>query len=581
MKTRTLRRFLPLATLLVLLLSSPALALGRGELLARVLETLKVSQVPAGNLPPDVPPDHPFAGSLRTAVATGRIPGGVPFDPDRPVSRGEALDLALRGLGLGVERDVVLRLQAPPLSADGSPSGTPSAVTEILDPPVAPTLLQAPEVPLEDPEAATLLAWVALCPGRLVWEARASEPGAELLLRREGVGGAPEEGFVLQIDAAVLEDRGASVVASAERLGLSPRVLPTPTGPVVELGPFPTSEAALEVAGQHPEWPQANVVTLQAQVSPALYVALVRLDLSRYDLQVPFAEASGGFGRLALSQFVARSTPPPVAALNGGFFAGNRPIGSLVLQGLPGGKPFPGRSALGWTPRGDLFFGDGTARVALETPRLRAEVTHFNTPPGAQGLALYIPAVCPQPKGLGDCLLARVEDGTVTALGGSDVVPTALQGTSLLVAARGRSRAVLEGLQVGDSLRVRTEWAYPAFEGCSGVLQAGPLLLEGGRDHRNPEGFARTLTDRRHPRTVLGIDGTSLVFLVVDGRSTLHSRGTTLEETRALARRLGLVTALTLDGGGSTQRVWKGVTVNRPSDGRERPLPYALLAVPR
>lgn len=70
---------------------------------------------------------------------------------------------------------------------------------------------------------------------------------------------------------------------------------------------------------------------------------------------------------------------------------------------------------------------------------------------------------------------------------------------------------------------------------------------------------------------MLGIDGTSLVFLVVDGRSTLHSRGTTLEETRAPARRLGLVTALNLDGGGSTQLVWKGVTVNRPSDGRERP----------
>ena len=580
MKNPTLRRLSRLLLCLLLLgvSSFPAWAVTRAELLGRVLETLRVSQIPSGGLPPDVPPDHPFAGSLRTAVATGRIPGGLPFDPDRPPSREEALDLALRGLGLGVERDLLARLRAP---ASGDASLPAPTVTETLDPPLPGELGQASADPLGDEQVPKLLDWVALCPGRLVWEARTSEVGAELLLHREGVGGAPEEGFVLQIDATSLEDGGAAVTAAAESLGLHPQVVPTPTGPVVQIGPFPTSQAALDVAAQHPEWPQANCVTLQAQVSPALFYAAARVDMGRYALRVPFAEASGGFGRLPLSQFAERSDPRPLVVMNGGFFAGNRPIGSLVLEGLPGGKAYGGRSALGWTERGDLFFGDGTSRVAIQASGTRLEVTRFNTPPDAHGLALYIPQICPQPKGLGDALLLRVEGGVVTAAGGSDTVPTALSGTTFLVAARGRSRAFLERLQPGDPVEIRTEWAFPAFEGCSGVLQAGPLLLEGGRDHRNPEGFARTLTDRRHPRTVVGIDGSALVFLVVDGRSTLHSRGTTLEETRALARRLGLLTALNLDGGGSTQLIWKGVTVNRPSDGRERPLPYALLAVPR
>ena len=42
-------------------------------------------------------------------------------------------------------------------------------------------------------------------------------------------------------------------------------------------------------------------------------------------------------------------------------------------------------------------------------------------------------------------------------------------------------------------------------------------------------------------------------------------------------RRLGCVEAMNLDGGGSTTLTVLGLTLNRPSDGRERPVANALM----
>jgi hypothetical protein len=36
-----------------------------------------------------------------------------------------------------------------------------------------------------------------------------------------------------------------------------------------------------------------------------------------------------------------------------------------------------------------------------------------------------------------------------------------------------------------------------------------------------------------------------------------------------------------MDGGGSSELIWRGIVANMPSDGKERPLPYAVLMVPK
>jgi hypothetical protein len=62
----------------------------------------------------------------------------------------------------------------------------------------------------------------------------------------------------------------------------------------------------------------------------------------------------------------------------------------------------------------------------------------------------------------------------------------------------------------------------------------------------------------------------------VDGRQAV-STGVALEDLAALMLRLGCVEAINLDGGGSTTFNIGGLTVNRPSEGSERPVANALL----
>ncbi len=79
----------------------------------------------------------------------------------------------------------------------------------------------------------------------------------------------------------------------------------------------------------------------------------------------------------------------------------------------------------------------------------------------------------------------------------------------------------------------------------------------------------------RHPRTVAGLTKSGrLLLVVVDGRQPGWSVGMDKEEIASLLIRLGAVCAINLDGGGSSA-LWvreRGGLVNRPSDGRERPV---------
>ncbi|MDR1137143.1 MAG: phosphodiester glycosidase family protein, partial [Synergistaceae bacterium] len=150
-----------------------------------------------------------------------------------------------------------------------------------------------------------------------------------------------------------------------------------------------------------------------------------------------------------------------------------------------------------------------------------------------------------------------------------------------LIVARGNSRALLENFKPGDEITVTSDWETGVFAGCGNLIQAGPMLVRGGQLLADNETFKSDITDKRHPRTIVGTDGSRLIWAVIDGRSSIHSRGTTMQETRWVARSLGLSTAINMDGGGSSELIWRGIVANTPSDGKERPLPYAVLMMPK
>ncbi|TCC26660.1 phosphodiester glycosidase family protein [Kribbella speibonae] len=87
----------------------------------------------------------------------------------------------------------------------------------------------------------------------------------------------------------------------------------------------------------------------------------------------------------------------------------------------------------------------------------------------------------------------------------------------------------------------------------------------------------------RNPRTIAGTTrGGKIVLATIDGRQTT-SVGTTMDETAAVAKALGLSDAINLDGGGSTaMALGDGTVVNHPSStgGAERAVGDAVVFVP-
>lgn len=84
----------------------------------------------------------------------------------------------------------------------------------------------------------------------------------------------------------------------------------------------------------------------------------------------------------------------------------------------------------------------------------------------------------------------------------------------------------------------------------------------------------------RHPRTAVGFnaDSTRLVFIVVDGRH-MTSVGVTLREIKGIFDALGVVTAVNLDGGGSSCILVNDEVMNHPSDGPVRAVGNGCLFV--
>jgi len=129
------------------------------------------------------------------------------------------------------------------------------------------------------------------------------------------------------------------------------------------------------------------------------------------------------------------------------------------------------------------------------------------------------------------------------------------------------------GQQITSRLIFKPDWP-----GVVSAIGGGPQIVRNGAAvFRAGEAFTLFQLGSRAPRTGLGqlADG-RIILVAVDGRQPGYSVGmTTFELAQALVR-LGAVTAMSLDGGGSTTMAFNGTLLNRPS-GPERPISTALL----
>ncbi len=104
-----------------------------------------------------------------------------------------------------------------------------------------------------------------------------------------------------------------------------------------------------------------------------------------------------------------------------------------------------------------------------------------------------------------------------------------------------------------------------------------PVLLSDGKKVEIPEKWKKT----NQPRTIIGkYANDDLIMIVIDGRQGNWSAGVTLELLQDKLLTLGVKEAYNLDGGGSSTMYYGGRVLNRPSDGKERPVANHIIILP-
>jgi hypothetical protein len=297
-------------------------------------------------------------------------------------------------------------------------------------------------------------------------------------------------------------------------------------------------------------------------------------------------------GRETVSSMQRRlSNRATVAGVNGDFFGLLRtaPNGIFMQRGALATTPHRGRSSLGVSLTGDVRVRRYRDRSVWTVPGFRGHgLTDLNRRLLEPGFALFTPAwgtATPESRRVFDVVLAHMPK----TMPNQDLIATAVAvrrggGTALRP-----GRAVLQA-RGADAVRVLRREARPGHtvllrinleDWWSDVRTAfggGPLLVQNGVPLSSTrEDFTSYQLDLRHPRTAIGqlADG-RIILVAVDGRSWL-SVGLRMWQLAAEMARLGAVTAMALDGGGSTTIAFDGHVLNRPSDGAERPVAEGIM----
>lgn len=152
-----------------------------------------------------------------------------------------------------------------------------------------------------------------------------------------------------------------------------------------------------------------------------------------------------------------------------------------------------------------------------------------------------------------------------------------------------KAQWVLENIKQGDKVEFKADFnkknIHKAISGYTYLVKDGKALTK--KEMINAGAQSSIVTSKK-PRTALGITrDNKVIAVVVEGGQAVSkiSKGVTLEEMAKIMEDLGAVTAMNLDGGGSTQMNVKKYAqeyneiVNIPTDGRERSLSNAILFV--
>ncbi|WP_410673768.1 phosphodiester glycosidase family protein [Amycolatopsis sp. cmx-4-68] len=422
-------------------------------------------------------------------------------------------------------------------------------------------------------------------------------------------------------DALVTALRGKGFAARAEEVAW-PAFADTPRGALgwrVRVGSFADRAQAAATAGALTASGFTGAVEWTGQDGPEAQgpqrIRVAAVDPRRFTGQVAASHGESVAGRRTTSALAAAAGA--LVGTNGGFFVidprdgiPGEPAGIGVYQGLLQSEATAGRPA--------LLLGD---RPSIGVPRTALtvgghEVNGVNRKPGVIrncGEPGDVPTDRPRHDTTcthaGELVLFTPQLGTPTPAG--DGVEAVLDARDVVTAVRSPGGEVPAGGHTVQGIGAAATWlnghARPGvrlpvgtriFEGFrpvhpAGVVNGGPWLVRGGRVavdaaadgivHPGDPSFVYGWGVKRNPRTMVGLDRRGrLLIVTADGRQPGFSEGLSLIEGAQLMARLGAVTAINLDGGGSTAMAVDGKLVSSPSDATgERPVGDALLVLPR
>jgi hypothetical protein len=549
-------------------------AVSRGAVVDQVIRSLGLPSWKGASRFSDVAPSHPYAQAIETASALGILLPGSHFHPDIEATRAEALGFAFWAMGWRKEGQIVQALAKENLSSHlPAHLGAFVHIASEINVPPPPLFLQDPAGDCSSQDLTSLGEWLRACRrSRLIWEASFPGSSGTLLVHRENIG-YPPSSWGVQVLGMISEEEAESLATKLKKQGMKVSMISEGFGYTLKIGPYKHYYQAwlalLRLSLQY----SPTIVPFSGGAGGALFWCAIKGSPQELMPEIRFASPLGE-PKLPLSR-IAEATRAE-GGINGGYFTGSTPIGTLYHEGLPLSEAYKDRSALGWNSKGEVFFGSGAFKSYLQNPRGLLQINHINSPSDKEGIELVTPHLGIWKRVTRGGLISQFRQGILAwRTYGSGIHPVPPEG--FLCIARGKGEPLMRELELSSPGEVVLQWEAPEMQRMEGVIQGGPMLFKDGQPWGRNEGFAANFTAAKHPRTLVGFDGKDLWWIVIDGRNSWHSLGVSLTEAQRIAYALGLKSALNLDGGGSSTLWWQGIIVNVPSEGKERFLPYGVL----
>lgn len=563
-----------IASILIIVIATPSFCITRAFLLKNVFDALEIPAFPGEIQYSDVPASHPYARYIETARKFGIIFPGERFHPDMQITRAEGIMFTFKAMGWHHEARLAEHFSHNPAPDIPTFIAPYLSLGKEVIPQIPEELLGSPRTDMDENDLLTLIRWIKECHNRINWHKEIQEDGFTLILHREGIGNYPESWsiFISEFEKA---DKAKAMQNLLHQKGFKTYISNTGCAYSLFIGTFPDYVAAWNHLKDLPEGYIGSIVPTGNRDGRALFWSAIVSDTAEGQISILTAPEIGGY-RLPISHMAENAGA--IAAVNGGYFSGKHPIGTLVSENFPLSLSYGRRSAVGWNSTGQAHFSSGAFKPFVEVQNQQLPISRINRAPSNNSTALfsrkwgtYGPSLPP------DSLEATVVNGKITQVRESSRSNHFLPSKGFVMATRGYSRNVLEDLESDAQGHITLSWEDPRMKGSANVIQGGPLLLKNGSVFAGNEGLSPAITEKRHPRTIVASDGKKMYWIVIDGRNSWHSSGLTMNETRRLLLDMNLRDALNLDGGGSSELWWKGLIINSLPGGRERHMPYCVI----